>query len=141
MRGHAYSLRDKPSQIPPSQPPINAKEVDASDGSLTEHTFQEAGSVSSPKDRSPDIDEDPTYRQTLVAVYTLLGLIIPDKFSGQPSRIFESKLKENKRKSTLLPMVIPPLEGLLDRWDFYEKKATGNPQQDQPRITQTSSLN
>ena len=37
-------------------------------------------------------------------------------------------------------MAMPPVEGVLDRWDFYEKKVTGNPQQDQPRILQTNIL-
>ena len=37
-------------------------------------------------------------------------------------------------------MAMPPVEGVLDRWDFYEKKGTGNPQQDQSHIRQVSSI-
>ena len=55
---------------------------------LTEHTFQEAGSVSK-KDSCPlpaneDMDEGPTYRQILATVLTLQGLSIPEEFSEQP---------------------------------------------------------
>ena len=73
------------------------------------------------RDRSPLPEEDdPSYRQTLVAVCTLLEHTIPDEFSEQPSHIFGSKLKE-KRRSSLLPMVMPLVDGVLERCDFYEK--------------------
>ena len=53
---------------------------------------------------------------------------------------FGSKLKD-KRRSSLLPMVMPPVDGVLERWDFYEKKSAGNPQQDQPHLLKTNHLN
>ena len=81
------------------------------------------------------------YRQTLAAVCTLLASLFQKNFSEQASRIIRSKLKENKRKSSLRPMAMPPVQGVLDRWDFYEKKASGNPQQDQRHVSQTNALN
>ena len=140
------SLRNKPSQIPASQLSINAEEGEASDDSLTEQTFQEASSVSSHKrDRSPspineDVDEDPTYHPTLAVEHTLVGLTIPEEFSEQPSTIFGSKFIDNKRKLTLIPMAMPPVEGVLDRWDFCEEKATCNTQ-DQPHVLQMNPQN
>ena len=38
-------------------------------------------------------------------------------------------------------MVMPPVDGVLERWDFYEKKSAGNPQQDQPHLLNTNPLN
>ena len=38
-------------------------------------------------------------------------------------------------------MVMPPVDGVLERWDFYEKKSVGNPQQDQPHLLKTNPLN
>ena len=36
---------------------------------------------------------------------------------------------------------MPPVDGVLERWDFYEKKLPGNPQQDQPQLLKTNPFN
>ena len=72
---------------------MQAEDSEVSNEKLTEHIFQEASTVSCPnKDCSisptnEEIDEDPTYHQTLDAVSTLLGLSISEQLSEQLSSI------------------------------------------------------
>ena len=56
---------------------------------------------------------------------------MPEESADQPTKIFVSRSGDLKRKATL-PMVMPPLEGVVDRWNFYEAKATGNPKKGEP---------
>ena len=136
MQGQLTALKDRNSEVSVS---LHSEEGEASD---EDSTLQELNN-SKKRDRSPspdDIEDDPSYRQTLAAVRSLLQLTIPEQFSEQPSRIFGSRQKD-KRKSSLLPMVMPPVDGVLERWDFYEKKSSGNPQQDQPYLLKTNPLN
>ena len=139
MQGQLTALKDRNSEVSASIASIDSEEDEASD---EDPTLQDT-SNSKKRERSPspdDTEDDPSYRQTLAAVRSLLNLSIPDEFSEQPSRIFGSKLKD-KRRSSLIPMVMPPVDGVLERWDFYEKKSAGNPQQDQPHLLKTNPLN
>ena len=139
MQGQLTALKDRNSEVSASIASIHSEEGEASD---EDPTLQDT-SISKKRERSPspdDTEDDPSYRQTLAAVRSLLDLRIPDEFSEQPSQIFGSKLKD-KRRSSLLPMVMPPVDGVLERWDFYEKKSAGNPQQDQPHLLKTNPLN
>ena len=139
MQGQLTALKDRNSEVSASIASVHSEEGEASD---EDPALQEV-SNSKKRDRSPspdDIEDDPSYRQTLAAVCSLLDLTIPEEFSEQPSRIFGGRSKD-KRKSSLLPMVVPPVDGVLERWDFYEKKSSGNPQQDQPHLLKTNPLN
>ena len=128
MQGQITSLKNRNSEVSVSIASVHSEEGEASDEDSTLHD-----TVNSKKrDRSPspdDTEDDPS----LAAVHSLLELTIPDEFSEQPSRIFGSKLKD-KRRSSLLPMVMPPVDGVLERWDFYEKKSAGptSSSQDEP---------
>ena len=94
--------------------------------------------------RSPsphdEVEDDPSYRETLAAIRALLEVEVPDKSSDQPTKIFGSKNKGFKKKQTL-PMVIPPLDGIVLRWDFYEAKASGNPKKGETERLQCSPVN
>ena len=139
MQGQSTALKDRNSEVSASIASVHSEEGEASD---EDPALQEV-SNSKKRDRSPspdDLEDDPSYRQTLAAVRSLLDLKIPEEFSEQPSRIFGGRSKD-KRKSSLLPMVMPPVDGVLERWDFYEKKSSGNPQQDQPHLLKTNPLN
>ena len=37
-------------------------------------------------------------------------------------------------------MVMPPLDGIVQRWDFYEAKASGNPKKGEPERLQCSPV-
>ena len=139
MQGQLTALKNRYSEVSVSIASIHSEEGEASD---EDPTLQDT-SISKKRERSPspdDTEDDPSYRQTLAAVRSLLDFSIPDEFSEQPSQIFGSKLKD-KRRLSLLPMVTPPVDGVLERWDFYEKKSAGNPQQDQPHLLKTYPLN
>ena len=108
-------------------------------------SVHESTSISSRKRlRSPspheEVEEDPTYRETLAAVRALLQVEVPEEPSDQPTKIFGSKSKESKKKQ-VLPMVMPPLEAIVQRWDFYEAKASGNPKKGEPERLQCSPVN
>ena len=77
MQGQITSLCNKLSEIITSQPSANSDEGKVSYENLTEHTLTDTASLSSRKrerSSSPveEVDEDPTYQQTLTAVRTLL---------------------------------------------------------------------
>ena len=138
MQGQLTALKNRNSEVSVSIASIHSEVGEASD---EDPTLQDT-SNSKKRDRSPspdDTEDDTLYRQTLAAVRSLLDLSILDEFSEQPSQIFGSKLKD-KCRSSLLPMVMPPVDGVLERWDFYEKKSAGNTQQDQPHL-KTNPLN
>ena len=108
-------------------------------------SVHESTSVSSRKRmRSPspheEVQEDPTYKETLAAVRALLQVEVPEESSDQPTKIFGSKNKDSKKKQ-VLPMVMPLLDGIVQRWDFYEAKASGNPKKGEPERLQCSPLN
>ena len=60
--------------------------------------------------------------------------------SDLPSKIFGSKNKDSRKKQ-VLPMAMPPLEGIVQRWDFYEAKVSGNPKKGEPERLQCSPVN
>ena len=132
------SLKNRNSEVSASSASIQSEEGEASDKDTTvPDTFNTKKHDGSP---SPEhADDHPSCRQTLAAVRSLLDLTISEEFSEEPSRIFGSKLKD-KWRSSLLPMVMPPVDGVLERWDFYEMKSSGNPQQHQPHLLKTNPL-
>ena len=77
--------------------------------------------------RDEEVEEDPIYRQFLATVRTVLELPTLEDTVEAPSKIFSSRDRGKKRPSPL-PMSLPPLEELNDRWKALEKKASGNPQ-------------
>ena len=96
--------------------------------STDQDSFHESASFSSKKrDRSPspheEVDDDPSYRETLAAISTLLEVKVPEESADQSTKIFGSHSGDLNRKATLL-MVMPLLEGVVDRWNFYVAKAT-----------------
>ena len=126
--------------------PRSSRALDSGEDGLSDYSsVHESTSVSSRKRlRSPspheEVEEDPTYRETLAAIRTLLEVEVPEESSDQPTKIFGSKNKDSKKKQ-ILPMVMPPLEGIVQRWDFYEAKASGNPKKGEPERLQCSPVN
>ena len=87
--------------------------------------------------KDEEVEEDPTYRQFLATVRTVLDLPTLEDTVEAPSKIFSSRDRGKKRPSPL-PMSLPPLEELNDRWKALEKKAAGNPQtQDADKLQST----
>ena len=74
--------------------------------------------------REEEVEDDPSYRQLLASVRDLLDLPTPEEFAEAPFKIFGSK--DRKKKNTVLPMVLPPVEEINNRWSELEKVA-GNP--------------
>ena len=109
----------------------SGKEVLSDYSSVHEST----SSTSRKRNRSPsphkEIEDNPSCRETLAAIRALLEVEVPDEFSDQPTKIFVSKNKDLKKKPTL-PLVMPPSDGIVQRWDFHEAKAAGNPQKGGP---------
>ena len=64
--------------------------------------------------RDEEVEEDPTYRQFLATVRTVLDLPTLEDTVEAPSKIFSSRDRGKKRPSPL-PMSLPPLEELNDR--------------------------
>ena len=84
MQGQLTALKDRNSEVSASIASIHSEEGEASD---EDPALQEVNN-SKKRDRSPspdDIEDDPSYRQTLAAVHSLLDLTIPEEFSEQPS--------------------------------------------------------
>ena len=62
--------------------------------STDQDSFHESASFSSKKrDRSPsaheEVDDDPSYRETLAAIRTLLNVEVPEESADQPTKIFK----------------------------------------------------
>ena len=77
--------------------------------------------------KDTEVEEDPTYRQFLATVRMVLDLPTLEDTVEAPSKIFSSRDRGKKCPSPL-PMSLPPMEELYDRWKTLEKKAAGNPQ-------------
>ena len=75
--------------------------------------------------REEEVEDDPSYRQLLASVRNLLDLPTPEEFAEDPSKIFGSKAR--KKKNSVFPMVLPPVEEINNRWVAVEKKVAGNP--------------
>ena len=95
--------------------------------SLSPHQSDKQSSV-----REEDVDDDPSYRQLLASVRNLLDLPTPAEFTEAPSKIFGSK--DRKKNNTVLPMVLPPVEEINNRWSGLEKKVAGNPDDNGERL-------
>ena len=74
--------------------------------------------------REEEVEDDPSYRQLLASVRNLLDFPTPEEFAEAPSKIFGSK--DRKKKNPVLPMVLPPVEEINNRWSELEKKVAGN---------------
>ena len=89
--------------------------------------------------KDEEVEEDPTYRQFLATVRAVLDLPTLEDTMEVPSKIFSSRVRGKKRPS-LLPMSLPPMEELNDRWKALENKAAGNPQLQDSDKLQSSNL-
>ena len=99
------------SSLPTPHQPRASRALDSGEDALSD--FSSVPSVSSRKRQrsiSPheEVEED---RETLAAIRTLLEVEVPEESSDQPSKIFGSKNKDSRKKQ-VLPMVMPPLEGM-----------------------------
>ena len=83
--------------------------------SLSPHQSDKQASV-----REEEVEDDPSYRHLLASVRNILDLPTPEEFSEAPSKIFGSK--DTKKKNSVLPMVLPPVEEINNRWSELEKK-------------------
>ena len=106
---------------------------------LGEHrTVKRAHSLSPPQSdkqslvREEEVEDDPSYRQMLASVRNLLDLPTPEEFAEAPSKIFG--FKDRKKKNAVLPMVLPPVEEINNRWSELEKKVAGNPSDNGGRL-------
>ena len=115
------------SSLPTPHQPRSSCTFESGEEVLSDYSsVHESTSVSSHKRmRSPalheEVEEDPTYGETLAAVRALLEVEVPEESSDQPTKIFGSKNKDSKKKQ-ILPMVMPPLDGIVQRWDFMRPK-------------------
>ena len=94
--------------------------------SLSPHSEQKFPS------KEEEIDEDPSYRQFLASIRGLLELSTPEEYKEFPSKIFGSK--DRKKKLSVLPMCLPPVEEINARWTELEKKVAGNPSENGERL-------
>ena len=78
-----------------------------------------------PDRKEEELDEDPSYRQFLSMVRSLLDLPTVDEAAEAPSKIFASR-DRNKRKLSVLPVSLPPVDEITERWKALENKAEGN---------------
>ena len=88
--------------------------------SLSPHHSDKQSSV-----REEEVEDNPSYRQLLGSVRNLLDHPTPEEFAEAPSKIFGSK--DRKKKNSVLPMVLPPVEEINNRWSELENKLAGNP--------------
>ena len=88
------------SSLPTPHQPRASRAVDSGEDAWSDFSsVHESISVSSRKrQRSPspheEVEEDPTYRETLAAIRTLLEVEVPEEFSDLPSKILGSKNKD-----------------------------------------------
>ena len=82
--------------------------------------------------KDEEVDDDPSYRQVLASVRSLLDLPTPEEYSEGPSKIFGSK--DRRKKIPILPMPLPPVEEINSRWSELEKKVAGNPSENGERL-------
>ena len=82
--------------------------------------------------KDEEVDDDPSYRQVLASVRSLLDLPTPEEYSEGPSKIFGSK--DRRKKIPILPMSLLPVEEINSRWSELEKKVAGNPSENGERL-------
>ena len=161
---HVVSLSTKNSKNPPStgisrvqtptptpRPSTMARSDDIMDfttsqdeGEILDSNPEDCSSLTSKKrDRSPSPSEDqgddyPTYRHTLATIREILELELPEDTHETPSRMFGTR---DQRRKPPLPMALPSVDGITQRWVYYEKKTSGNPKKDQPDSLQDNPIN
>ena len=79
-----------------------------------------------PHCKEEELDEDPSYRQFLSTVRSLLNLPTVDEAAEAPSKIFTSR-DRSKRKQAVLSMSLSPVDEIIERWRALENIAEGNP--------------
>ena len=82
--------------------------------------------------KDEEVDDDPSHRQVLASVSNLLDLPTPEEFSEVPSIIFGSQGRG--KKTPILPMSLPPVEEINNRWIELEKKVACNPSENGERL-------
>ena len=75
--------------------------------------------------KEDELDEDPSYRQFLSTVQSLLNLPTTDESTDAPSKIFSS-CDRRKKKLAILPMSLPPVEEINARWKAFKNNTGGN---------------
>ena len=87
--------------------------------------------------KDEEVEEEPSYKQFLATVRTVLDLPTMEEAMEVPSKIFSSRDRGKKRPSPL-PMSLPPMDELNNRCKELENKAAGNPQsQDSDKLQST----
>ena len=82
--------------------------------------------------KDEEVEDDPSYRQVLASVRSLLDLPTPEEYSEGPSKIFGSK--DRRKKIPILPMSFPPVGEINSRWSELETKVAGNPSENGERL-------
>ena len=90
-------------------------------------SIHEGSETRSKRHRSPSPERkeeelDPSYRQFLATVRSLLDLPTVDEAAEAPSKIFTSR-DRSKRKQMVLPKSLPPVDEINARWKALENKA------------------
>ena len=96
------------------------------DGSEVRSKRHRSPSPCVPDRREEELDKDPSFRQFLSTVRSLLDLSTVDEAAEETSKIFASR-DRSRRKLTVLPMSLPPVEEINVRRKALENKAEGNP--------------
>ena len=119
------------SSLPTPHQARSSRVVESGEEVLSDYSsVHESTSFASRKRmRSPstheEVEDNPTYRETLAAIRALLEVEVTKESSDQPTKLFGSKNKDSKKKQ-ILPMVMAPLDGIVQRWHFYKAEASGN---------------
>ena len=74
-----------------------------------------------PYRKEEELEDDPSYRQFLSPVRSLLDLPTVDEADEAPSNIFASR-DRSRRKLAVLPMPLPPVEEINARWKALKNK-------------------
>ena len=92
------------SSLPTPHQALSSHLVESGEEVLSDcSSVHESTSVASRKRmRSPspheEVEDDPTYRETLAAIRAFLEVEVPEESSDQPTKIFGSKNKDSKKK-------------------------------------------
>ena len=73
-------------------------------------------------------------------MHSLLDLPTVDEVAEAPSKIFASR-DRSKRKLAILPMSLPPVDEITERWRALENKAEGNPRSEDAEKLRSTPFN